>query len=1020
MAYVLPQVKVFQQFRQISQDVVGNLNACIIGPHYQLARYDVANEKLMTDLNYKYIGVASGAKAYPGGWDQVDKDYVKVFFENVTAKYADLQNPVYKATGGLFATSLDVKNGFINGSAADKPALNLRFDTTNNINIESTFFSGDKIYAVFYGDDNDPDTPIMSWFVHDGRTGEARNGEAYTDAPAEQQEEGFTVTWPSNAPINGFCPILKLGIGRIWIKPSYTLKFFEAVIEASKAGALPSSIGPFFSLVVDSSADVHMELVAVPGTSIVRYVLHVPDGTKEEELARNTEATKYCEIIEADETLVESHLMADYSGLPVGLTVATVRTIGDEGVAVGDTATVVVGNDTITGVVKSLHYSDSEAAVGEFVDTTAGNHLLPEEKAVGSLVHAGSYLGPVEATYVVEVYAVDSNNKPTKLKVYEKDGKDASNIVEPNSGRQFYIGTWTNSSGDLSLRGEYDGGSSFAYFVGQTFELHCIPAGNKLVNSVELLDASGLGDGAAIASASLSREIGSVEIPAVWEPPAGSSELSHPNWTATENTISLNADIKVDAYETSVGLQFTPRNKKTDTKKAVTVSSANVYVQFRALETKYAGTVHEVRNSSELQVMLGAICMDNPLAQGCYHALLNSGEQPVFFIAIPTNNRSGYASALEHLELADNIYSLVPMTSNDAVLDDVQAHVGAMSGAEAKKWRIAVVGQSTDYIVPIYRKSMHPLNQEYNATIAGDIVTFDANDETLCRGDINKGDEVRYDYVEGVAQKTAKVAAVIDNRRLLLTERIDSDESFYGVVEVWRELESAEWINYVAEHIAAFADRRVYAIFPEVLWNNYTDENQVSHRDEYPGYIGAAAIAGLISSVPPQRGLTNISLNGFNDIPATYKNYTRTQLNHIAEAGGMIIMQDVPNGEVYVRHQVSTAARDGNLLTTELSITKDLDAISYYMSDILDPFIGKYNITPVLLEQIRTTVQGALNYLGSYNTGAGLLGPMLLADSEDTKIVGIRQHETLKDHIVVALTLDLPLPCNVIELYLSV
>jgi hypothetical protein len=45
MAYILPQVQVFQIFRQLPQNVVRNLNAFVFGPHYQLFRYSVDAEK---------------------------------------------------------------------------------------------------------------------------------------------------------------------------------------------------------------------------------------------------------------------------------------------------------------------------------------------------------------------------------------------------------------------------------------------------------------------------------------------------------------------------------------------------------------------------------------------------------------------------------------------------------------------------------------------------------------------------------------------------------------------------------------------------------------------------------------------------------------------------------------------------------------------------------------------------------------------------------------------------------------
>jgi hypothetical protein len=138
----------------------------------------------------------------------------------------------------------------------------------------------------------------------------------------------------------------------------------------------------------------------------------------------------------------------------------------------------------------------------------------------------------------------------------------------------------------------------------------------------------------------------------------------------------------------------------------------------------------------------------------------------------------------------------------------------------------------------------------------------------------------------------------------------------------------------------------------------------------------------------------------------------------MAEYGTLIIMQRVAGGEVYVRHQVSTAASDGDLNTTELSVTKNLDSISYYMAGRLENYIGKYNITPELLTVLRTQITDGLLFLGAF-TSIGLLGPQVVL-GDGTSIQRLEQHPTLKDHVYIVLNLELPYPLNVAELHLVV
>jgi hypothetical protein len=692
-------------------------------------------------------------------------------------------------------------------------------------------------------------------------------------------------------------------------------------------------------------------------------------------------------------------------GFGRGAAVATVGTIGDLGVGIGSVishgngySTPVSGFSYIGGepYVQSAKCVTNPSIVKDINVFT--NNDCVNTGGCGTQVR-GEYAGDVDTTYVL----TRINDNVGGISIEEGDQvifhiSDTSGIDIPyditvdTDNCSAWLPLGVRSGLEFCVDEYNDNLWSAVLGKGTSFAIKCF-APNKTVNGVRLLSYTGLDyDLASITpkpvfSAAICKSYGSLEVPEF-------NEDGLPNWIATDEGIILSGGIQVRDSE----------------KNLVTVVSAQPYIQYRALQTTYADTIHEVASTNDVQTSLGTISMDNPLAQGCYHAILNSGQQPVFFIAIKSDDQKGYAAALERLEVINNIYSLVPMTTDDAVLDDIQSHVKKMSGEETKLWRIAVVGVSTDKTIAVYNNAHHKLDNEFDATVEGTFVTFEDKDETIATDEVWPGDEFRYYYDDEGNYESRIVDHVIDNTHIVLTEPFEEDSIVMRKCEVWRELTSAQWIDYVGNKISAFRDRRMYAIFPEVLWNN---------GNKYPGYIGAAAIAGLISSVPPQQGLTNITLNGFDDIPMVYSSYTRTQLNYIADSGGLIIMQDVPGGQVYVRHQVSTAARDGNLLTTELSVTKDVDAISYYMAGILEPYIGKYNITPVLLEQIRTTVQGALNYLCSYNTGAGLLGPMLLA-TDDTKIVGIRQHEQLKDHVIVSVTLDIPLPCNVIELYLSV
>ena len=198
----------------------------------------------------------------------------------------------------------------------------------------------------------------------------------------------------------------------------------------------------------------------------------------------------------------------------------------------------------------------------------------------------------------------------------------------------------------------------------------------------------------------------------------------------------------------------------------------------------------------------------------------------------------------------------------------------------------------------------------------------------------------------------------------------------------------------------------MYNIFPSVFSNDGI---------KMTGEFAACAVAGLVSATEPQQPITNVTVRGIDDVPLVYQTYNRAQLDTMAAGGTFIVAQDLPNDIVYVRHQISTAYPDGNLNTAELSITKDVDDISYKFADVFRPYYGKYNIVPGLLGILRNKAEDLIDELGRDDS---TYGPQLILD--ETQILDISQNQLMKDHVNIKIKLGVPYPCNNIEIELIV
>ena len=647
---------------------------------------------------------------------------------------------------------------------------------------------------------------------------------------------------------------------------------------------------------------------------------------------------------------------------------------------------------------------------GALSPITVGNSGLVLQLGTNDIVNAGEY-------FVVYVRAA----RP-KIRITDSAGIDQESIVEVSDMGLINVGLYGVTM-IFPPNGNYAGmdnlaGNSGGLFLGDRFSISAIASQPGAVHTLVLsddlplavvpgLDINGLSaETPTLVSADLQLVELSAEIPEENHNPAVAPGLF--NWMAAPDQVSVNSDIALQSSRWVNGSGVMPY---------LPITSAQLYLEYRALLTENSNSLYTITDTADVVNMLGTIDPDNPLAFGVNMALQNSGAQAVYFMALPTDDIAGWAAVLNKLTLTSNIYALAPVTTDGEVLAMVEAHVLAMSTELNKKWRIAYVGTEMPTQSSVLTRATNPLGVDWLATVTEDSrspgsftkVTLTTNGNLTTK--LKAGDSVlllfHTDDWGNVVYTMDTVAEIASNTVFYLVGGLDSAKPSQKL-EAYHPMSVEEIAQAVAAQSSNFMNRRIYRVFPGNLgaFGTYVGAE-----------MGACAVAGLCSSVAPQQGLTNIAMVGFDDLPVSYGMFNMSQLNEIAAGGTFILMQDVQGGDVYVRHQISTAYATGDINQSENSITKDLDSISYYFSSTLAPFIGKYNVTPELIDVIRAHIRNGINYLGSF-TSVGLLGPMLIVDG--TQIVTLQQHPTLKDRIVCTVNVQLPYPLNVIELHLVV
>lgn len=96
-----------------------------------------------------------------------------------------------------------------------------------------------------------------------------------------------------------------------------------------------------------------------------------------------------------------------------------------------------------------------------------------------------------------------------------------------------------------------------------------------------------------------------------------------------------------------------------------------------------------------------------------------------------------------------------------------------------------------------------------------------------------------------------------------------------------------------------------------------------------------------------------------------------------------------------------------------MSFTKNFDYISYICRDVMDAFIGKWNINEATLGSLRTALEGTLETIKLDSQPK--IGSRLLS----YKITKIEQLENVRDRVEMYAEVAMPYPLNTIGLHLK-
>jgi hypothetical protein len=610
---------------------------------------------------------------------------------------------------------------------------------------------------------------------------------------------------------------------------------------------------------------------------------------------------------------------------------------------------------------------------------------------------AGLYVGKTDDTYVVTVTsgglfgAADVTKRP-RVTIRTVSGTDSVVNVVVNAATAFALGTsganMQFNTGAGLVKGDrfYIAVTAAAAGAASTLVL-----GNSL--STILQNATDLDLRLYIPRTGLS-------VPAyVTNPVPGF------NWTTDGSTFTVNPNLYAfDPTWTLGGVQ-----------QPLSVAGGAMFLEYREWLPTLVNDIDGINDISQIDSIPGPLDPDNPLKWAVSKAVANCGGTAVRYTAVadPTE-LNAWIHALGLGSDRSDVYSLVPLSYDQNVLDLFVAHVNTESSETSNRWRKVFINLQAADLTCIVQDTLSTNGQAVQATITDDpntsgtqltLVAIASNNASLLVMGVQAGDLLRTNYAVDPTGATTYdefvIATVYNEDTLLLVSGPLAPITVAQKIRIYHPNSKTELSTQIGLSAGHYGNRRVCAVWPDTVG---------SAGVTYPGYHLCAALAGLAGGVVPQQHLTNIEVAGFNDLTRTTTLFDRTQLDNMASYGVWIVTQN-NDGNILTRDALTT---DRTSLQSETEmVVRNIDSMSFVFYNSMVKYIGRANVVQTTLDLIRIDLVGAIEFLKTNGFVARLGGQLI-----DGDIITLRQSVIQLDHVVCAINLTIPYPLNVIELHL--
>ena len=422
--------------------------------------------------------------------------------------------------------------------------------------------------------------------------------------------------------------------------------------------------------------------------------------------------------------------------------------------------------------------------------------------------------------------------------------------------------------------------------------------------------------------------------------------------------------------------------------------AAQIYIEYCALDVTYTNIPAEITQNSEVGSLLGVTDKRNPLGLGAL-TMFSNAQATISAIGLVSEDTAGWATAVDAVNRG-KFYAQALLTQSDAIAGIFLANNIANEAPEIADYGLGISSASLPETVTLADATT---GEQLNDVGSGLDILFEdlAADFISVSQPVLPGDSL----IIGV--DTFIIDVIINANRL----KIVASTPFAGLASgvtytIIRNLTKTQQAESVAATSVALGNKRAIRTFPNLA---EIDGEEVS------GIFLTAVVAGLISGLPSQAGITNKGVAVVEKVKNTNWDYfNEDQLDIIATGGTLIMIQETPTSLPFVRHQLTT---DPSLLETgEISVVKNADFIALYFKGIVKPYLGEWNVTEDLIIALRTGISQGIEFQKKNKT-AKIGAPLIDATIESLAISDISP-----DRVEIFLETTQPKPLNTIGLHL--